>query len=673
MTVRVNIRDREELVYLLGEAAAFEHTVMCSYLYALWTLKHPGEGLSDSEGAMVSRWRQTIRSVVLDEMVHLTLVNNILSAVGAAAQYRRPEFPVQKGEFPANVVFELTRFDEAALEHFMYLERPEGIQLEDGAGFVHPHHFERVVKTHLVTPTPHDYSSQGELYREIASGIVQLAQKLGEDVLFCGHGTAQVDGAHFGIPGLFVVDSVLSATRAIEEIIEQGEGAPEGRSGSHYERFREMLSELRDYKTLHPHFEPAWPAARNPWLNVGIPEDAHHVISSEPARHVVDLGNSIYGLMLKTFVQVFSPHPLPSGLREELSSAASGLMQVLSVVGETAARLTEGNSGKTAGLSFQVAHTFGALVQHSAGQILGERASELAEAAYELGRAPELAESRVFTSVSSSLASLAEALIRVGAEYGRRPAPAEGRDADLKPPSSRRITVVEDKAPTSSVRPTSTVVELEEQDINTAQSDDITIFFNPERCIHSRHCVLGAPKVFLAGVEGAWLHPEASTADHLAEIAHLCPSGAITYKRLDGAPQEGPPEVNALRVRENGPLAVHAEIEIEGHGRMYRATLCRCGHSQRKPFCDGAHASLGFVATGEPETEVAEAIEARHGRLHIRPVEDGPNEVHGNLELLSGTGRRLRQLRSCRLCRCGGSQSKPYCDGTHARIGFKSR
>src|ERR1019366_1821408 len=99
--------------------------------------------------------------------------------------------------------------------------------------------------------------------------------------------------------------------------------------------------------------------------------------------------------------------------------------------------------------------------------------------------------------------------------------------------------------------------------------------FEAKRCIHARHCVLGAPDVFLANVKGPWLHPEAVSPDEIAEIAHDCPSGAITYERTDGGPQEVAPKVNVARIRENGPIAVHAAIDLEGHGAMFRATLCR--------------------------------------------------------------------------------------------------
>jgi CDGSH-type Zn-finger protein len=58
--------------------------------------------------------------------------------------------------------------------------------------------------------------------------------------------------------------------------------------------------------------------------------------------------------------------------------------------------------------------------------------------------------------------------------------------------------------------------------------------------------------------------------------------------------------------------------------------------------------------------------------LSIEPEPNGPLQVRGNLEITSGTGRVVARIEATRLCRCGGSQSKPFCDGTHARIGFRS-
>src|SRR5204863_7405993 len=100
----------------------------------------------------------------------------------------------------------------------------------------------------------------------------------------------------------------------------------------------------------------------------------------------------------------------------------------------------------------------------------------------------------------------------------------------------------------------------------------LSVRLDASRCMHSRDCVLGAPSVFLANVKGTWLHPETVPAAQVAAIAHACPSGAITYERHDGGPQESAPAVNVLRIRENGPYAVHGALAVGGHGTMFRAT-----------------------------------------------------------------------------------------------------
>ncbi|HEY5007807.1 MAG TPA: CDGSH iron-sulfur domain-containing protein, partial [Caulobacteraceae bacterium] len=209
-------------------------------------------------------------------------------------------------------------------------------------------------------------------------------------------------------------------------------------------------------------------------------------------------------------------------------------------------------------------------------------------------------------------------------------------------------------------------------DPNVASTPEITLRFDAARCIHSRHCVLGAPSVFLANVKGPWLHPETVSVERCGEIARDCPSGAITYERRDGGPQETPPAVNVLSVRENGPYAVHAQIELAGQAAMFRATLCRCGKSANKPFCDNSHRAAGFTATGEPLTVDSDPLDARDGVLAITPLVDGPLQINGAVEICSGTGRTLNRVENARLCRCGASGTKPFCDGSHARVGFRS-
>jgi CDGSH-type Zn-finger protein/uncharacterized Fe-S cluster protein YjdI len=207
---------------------------------------------------------------------------------------------------------------------------------------------------------------------------------------------------------------------------------------------------------------------------------------------------------------------------------------------------------------------------------------------------------------------------------------------------------------------------------------EATIHFDAQKCIHSRNCVLSHPDVFVPNVEGAWIHPDAQPVEELVRIAQNCPSGAITMVRHSvgttaTADSNGRPIVNTVRVRENGPLAVEAELLIGGQPQPNpRATLCRCGQSQSKPFCDSSHVAAAFVATGEPAAATFIALEVRNGPLDVRPLPNGPLRVVGNLELVSGTGRTFNKLSEAYLCRCGHSKNKPYCDGSHKAAGFEA-
>lgn len=208
--------------------------------------------------------------------------------------------------------------------------------------------------------------------------------------------------------------------------------------------------------------------------------------------------------------------------------------------------------------------------------------------------------------------------------------------------------------------------------VETVTGQTIRIHFDTDKCIHSRGCVLSRPDVFVPNVQGEWIHPDAATPEAVAELARQCPSGAITYERLDGGPDEPLPKVNLVRIRENGPLAFHGELSIVGHAPCLRATLCRCGASNNKPFCDGSHANAGFIASGEVAAKDSAALSVRNGTLSIVPSADGPLIASGAIEVVTGTGKTVNRTTKAAFCRCGQSANKPYCDGTHIRIGFQA-
>jgi CDGSH-type Zn-finger protein len=176
--------------------------------------------------------------------------------------------------------------------------------------------------------------------------------------------------------------------------------------------------------------------------------------------------------------------------------------------------------------------------------------------------------------------------------------------------------------------------------------------------------------VFKANTPGEWIYPDTVPVETLLGVAHNCPSGAIRYERHDGGVPEGAPPVNQLRIRENGPYAVHAPITLAGRDDGYRATLCRCGQSNNKPWCDGTHATAGFVASGEPRSGSVDALAVRDGPLEVTPLRNGPLQVRGSLEICAGTGRTVARITEARLCRCGQSANKPFCDLSHLAAGF---
>ena len=156
----------------------------------------------------------------------------------------------------------------------------------------------------------------------------------------------------------------------------------------------------------------------------------------------------------------------------------------------------------------------------------------------------------------------------------------------------------------------------------TYSGDGIEVSYDAEICIHARNCVLNMPDVFDPS-QRPWIDPEGASADAVAQTVTTCPSGALTYRRTDGGREETPPGVNRIRIVENGPLAVAGRVVVDGT-EVTRASLCRCGASGNKPWCDFYHVTCGFQATGEPQpdVEVSDDPVPKGGTLAIRSRED---------------------------------------------------
>src|SRR5215469_3846535 len=133
------IEDREELIYMLSEAASLEHMIMCQYLFAAFSLKRDvSEGVTAAQLEAIQRWECVVALVATQEMLHLALVSNLLTALGAYPFLHHPNFPQRAKYYPPGVQLALLPFGDHALQHFLYLERPKGMDLEDAPEFAVP-------------------------------------------------------------------------------------------------------------------------------------------------------------------------------------------------------------------------------------------------------------------------------------------------------------------------------------------------------------------------------------------------------------------------------------------------------------------------------------------------------------------------------------------------------
>jgi hypothetical protein len=346
---RIVVENREHLWFLLAQAAHLEHMVMCQYLFAAFTLRDD-EDLTPEQAAAVGRWRGQLHDIAVEEMLHLALVANVMSAIGAAPTFTRANFPQGSAWFPPGLQMRLLPFGDDALKHFLFLERPEGMDREDvftpGSGLLTP------LGEDEAFPRMQDFGTVGHLYRGIEDGLRRLAGKLGERVLFCGNPRAQATPELFRWPELIAVTDLASACAAIEEIIEQGEGARGDWRDAHYGRFLVMYEE---YQALG--FQAAHPAlptfVRQPF---DVPEP-QPLINDPATLEVAEQCNLAYEVVLQILLRFFTHTDETDEQLETLIGAAIGLMaDVLRPLGTALTRMPAGADypGRTAGPAFEM-------------------------------------------------------------------------------------------------------------------------------------------------------------------------------------------------------------------------------------------------------------------------------------------------------------------------------
>jgi hypothetical protein len=354
---KVVVANGEDLWWLLAEASQLEHMIMCQYLFADFSLNEgEREELSGEQAEAVERWRAVLRGIAVEEVLHLALVSNVMTSIGAAPTFGRPNFPQRSTYFPESVQLDLLPFGEQALQHFLYLERPEGMERQDAEGFVPAAPPREALSEQELIPRGQEFLTLGHLYRGIEDGLRSLTEKLGERALFVGSARAQPTPEVFGgWQQVIAVTGLESALAAVSEIIEQGEGARGDWQEAHYGRFLAIWEEYHALREADPSFEPSRPVlaayTREPFdITAEVP-----LISDPHTHEVAELAAVAYELLLQLLMRFFTHTDETDEQLKVLIDAAIDLMaSVVRPLGIALTMLPVGppHAGRTAGLAF---------------------------------------------------------------------------------------------------------------------------------------------------------------------------------------------------------------------------------------------------------------------------------------------------------------------------------
>lgn len=234
----------------LQAAVELELLVIPPYLSALYSL-HPG---TNQEAALI------VRSVVVEEMLHLTLAANVLNAIGGHPTVNNPDwvprYPAKIPYHEGTLAVSLRPFGDEALDAFLAIENPsytppKAVRVPDDAATP------RVLTLDSGDGDDCSYATVGAFYRAIECGLKSLVARLGESPVFTGDRRRQVGPEHYyGAGGQAIeVTGLESALEAIDHIVEQGEGEltlpPSGekfdpdRDLAHFYRFNELRQRRR--------------------------------------------------------------------------------------------------------------------------------------------------------------------------------------------------------------------------------------------------------------------------------------------------------------------------------------------------------------------------------------------------------------------------------------------
>lgn len=205
--------------------------------------------------------------------------------------------------------------------------------------------------------------------------------------------------------------------------------------------------------------------------------------------------------------------------------------------------------------------------------------------------------------------------------------------------------------------------------------DTATVTWNSQLCIHVAECGRAKGDLFDMSRK-PWCDPNTSGNEEVLDVVKRCPTGSLSVVFSDGTEGEKSATENTITVVYGGPLVLSGELDIEGApedapGLKFRASLCRCGLSKNKPYCDNSHVSSDFKDYGAVG-DTGSPLEETGGPLKVTLMENGPLRLSGNVRIVAGSGRSAWQGTKTALCRCGLSKNKPFCDGAHRGSEWRS-
>jgi len=597
------IEHREALIYMLCEAAELEHGIMCQYLFAAFSLKQStSEGLTEAELAAADRWREQVLHVATQEMLHLALVQNLLTAIGGPPHLVRPNLPLPAAHYPAGVQLALLPFGEQALEHFMFLERPEGMDLDDAEGLAATGRAEPLMSAGDIVPRSQDFATVGHLYRSIEAGFAHLTEKYGEKRVFVGPPRAQAAPEHFRWPDLVTVTDLASAQRAIDTILEQGEGTRGDWRNAHFGQFVKILDEYQQMRAVIA------ANVRPPQREVEVP-----MITDPLTARVADLFNVGYEILLQVFYRYFAHTSETDVQLKVLANATVSLMvSVLQPLANVITTLPAGpgHGGKTAGPSFELFYEADYLLPHrvAAWTLLTERLEVAASFCVSVGSDCSALVAGRLTAITAALREIAQSL---AAHLPADRSPAHSASLDPATAGARLSRAAELIRQARDVPDTGGLAAGLTELADLADAADRAAQGGKQ--VGQSPALLAWQAAKMATELRARAGRDGTNAPELAEATAAlqslaCELGSAKERaerraelwRLQGDLPAG------IQTARNGPyLATNVRLVHDYLGQQIPAqpqvALCRCGGSATRPSCDGSCASNGFGDGKDPK------------------------------------------------------------------------